>query len=155
MNLRILKKLSKRAAPYLVLLGDTREQFRSERGDNYHGFIIRARKHADRVASCHTDMVREGMILTEPKCRASTRHPFIKLYPPSHPRKGTMMVGGMSGYYEREWDEECAYGALWSWVSAHFTDWSDFENLRPTRDLSSVSKLFAAADDMVRERSSR
>jgi hypothetical protein len=92
------------------------------------------------------------MILTAPRCRAGTRLPYVKLYPPYHPRKGTVMVGGMSGGEQPEWDEECAYAALYSWVWSHFTDWSDYENIRRTRDLSSVSKLFAAADEMVAER---
>ena len=46
MNLRTLKKLSKRAAPLLPLLGDDRKQFPAERWDNYTGLLIMDRKAA-------------------------------------------------------------------------------------------------------------
>jgi len=160
MNLRILKKLSKRAAPYLPLIGDMREQFRSGPGRNYHGYLIRERKHAERVSSCHDEPISSDMLLiTRPRSRAGTRHPYVKLYPPSHPRKGTIMVGATSGYYEPEWDEECAFAALSVQVYGHFTDWEACKSIDDvpglTRDLSTVSKLFAAADDMIQERLGR
>lgn len=155
MNLRILKKLSKRAAPYLAALGDAREQFRAEKGDNYHGMVIRARKHAERMPSCHDEPLGYLLGITQPRGRAGSRYPYVKLYPPYHPRKGTIMVGGMTGYYEPEWEEECAFAALDALVRDHFTDWEALmaEDERPvlTRDLSSVTKFFAAADEMVAE----
>lgn len=156
MNLRILKKLSKRAAPYLPLLGDTREQFRATEGRNYHGYVIRERKHAERVASCHDEPMGGMMVITQPRGRAGTRFPYVKLYPPSHPRKGTIMVGAMCGYYEPEWEEECAFAALSMHVYGHFTDWEACTSIDDvpglTRDLSTISKLFASADEMVRKR---
>lgn len=156
MNLRILKKLSKRAAPYLATLGDRREQFMAEKGENYHGLIIRDRTSAERWPSCHTDTCERVLKITEPRCRAGTRHPYVKLMASYHPMKGTIMVGAMQGYYEPEWDEETAYSALRSIVTNHFTDWEALmaEDDRPvlTRDLSTKSKLFAAADDMLAER---
>ena len=154
MNLRILKKLSKRAAPYLPLIGDEREQFRSERHDNYHGLIIRDRTCWER-SPCHPSH-EVGVHFRGGERRfcveARSGHRYM-ISPPSHPLKGTVMVGATSGYYEPEWDEETAYGALCQQVSAHFTDWeayaSDDNGPWITRDLSSVSKLFAAADEMV------
>ncbi|GEM_PF-2085077 len=154
MNLRILKKLSKRAVPYLAALGDERKQFPAEKHENYHGAIINARKHAERWPSCHDDMDGRVLMITLPRCRAGSPHPYIKLMKPHHPRKGTVMVGAMSGYYEPEWDEECAFVAFRRHVVDHFTDWKalmDDDHLGPcmTRDLSTVSKLFAAANDIL------
>ncbi|WP_408585962.1 hypothetical protein [Novosphingobium sp.] len=151
MNLRILKKLSKRAAVYLPLLGDHREQFRSERDDNYHGMHIRARKHFERCPSIHTDTYGNDEIVIAPRSRAGHRWPYIKVRPPVHPRRGTIMVGATTGYYEPEWDEECAWSALDKLVLCHFTDWSDWEHLRPTRNLNTPAAVFAAADVMLRE----
>jgi hypothetical protein len=109
-NLRILKKLSKRAAPLLLKLGDEQEQFRAEKGENYHG--------------------------------AALPHP--------HPLKGTMMAGGMSGYYEPEWSEECAWMALREQVYWHFTKYNEkTEDLEPTRELRLPSQIFRAAEEMI------
>lgn len=159
MNLRILKKLSKRAATYLPLLGDHRQQFRSEKDDNYHGLIINARKHWERTPSVHTDIMHEGGLVLTPRSRADHKHPFIKIYPGYHPRKGTIMVGAMQGYYEPEWEEETAWGALREIVAGEFTDWSavardDYAVPWLTRSLRTPSDVFAAADDLVAARES-
>ncbi|MDR6953840.1 hypothetical protein J2X65_003203 [Ancylobacter sp. 3268] len=151
MNLRILKKLSKRAAPLLIALGDDREQFRSERHENYHGMLIRARKHFERCPSCHTDLFGEREMVIEPRCRAGTGLPYVKLYPPHHPRKGTLMVGGVSGGEEPEWSEECAWLALREQVYWSFVDY-DGEELVPTRQLRSPRDFFRAAEDLIRKR---
>lgn len=148
MNLRILKKLSKRAAPLLPLLGEHREQFLSEPGDNYHGMVIRARKHWERFPSVHTDRMRQGEIVTAPAVRKGSRWPYIKVYPPSHPWPRTVMVGAMSGYYEPEWEEECAWGALDSLVRGYFCDW-DEDGPTLTRRLRTPSDIFRAAADII------
>lgn len=83
MNLRTLKKLSKRAAPILVQHYDL-EVFIAERGDNYHGLKIRCPHKRGRF-TCDCE---------------------------HHPLKGTPMVGEMSGYYEPEWKEETAWERL-------------------------------------------
>lgn len=151
MNLRILKKLSKRAAPLLPLLQDGREQFASEKHDNYHGYIylIMDRTCWERGRSVHADLISQGEI----KKPAADGKGWVYMRPPSHPLKGTMMVGGMSGYYEPEWDEECCWSALEALVRAHFTDWDpDHDDVPPlTRDLSTPSKVFAAAHDLIAE----
>jgi hypothetical protein len=152
MNLRILKKLSKRAAPLLPLLGDTREQFLAERGENYHGMRITARKDFERTCSVHTDCSREGEFVIAPKCRAGSRLPYVKVYPPYHPREGTIMVGGMSGYYEPEWDEESAYGALCEILVWTFFDYNpQTDEMWPTRRLRTPTDVFAAAHDLIAE----
>lgn len=148
MNLRTLKKLSKRAAPYLPQLGDDRQQFAAERYDNYTGLVITARKHFERGRSVHDELYGEGMI----KTLARDGQGWVYAKPPSHPRKGTIMVGALSGYYEPEWDEETAYEALLDIVYAEFTEWSE-EGASPlTRDLSTVGQVFRAADDLVARR---
>lgn len=159
MNLRILKKLSKRAAPYLPLLGDNRQQFPSEKDDNYHGLIIRAKKHWQRCVSVHADAFSscEGEYVIAPKCRQGTRYPYIHVRPPSHPWPGTVMVGAMQGYYEPEWDEECAWSALHSIVTCHFTDWDavareDDSVAWSTRRLRTPADIFRAANDIITEK---
>ena len=145
MNLRTLKKLSKRAAPLLPLLGDKREQFRADREGGHVDFIITDRKHWSR-SHCHPTYEACGKELVY-TTRAGRR---TVMRSPSDVRKGTVMVGAMSGYYEPEWSEETAYGALLNLVHVHFTDWST-ELPRPTRMLRTPREVFSAAGDMVRE----
>ncbi len=146
MNLRILKKLSQRAASYLPLLGDKREQFAATEGENYHGLVIHARKHWERCESVHADTFSRDEIVLAPRCRAGTRLPFIKLRPPHHPWPGTIMVGSIEGYYEPEWSEETAWGALDGLVRDHFFD---YQAERLTRRLHGPSDIFKAADEMI------
>lgn len=150
MNLRILKKLSKRAAPLLPLLGDDREQFRAEAGDNYTGLIIRARKHFERMRSPHDHpSTREGSIK---RPAHDGRGGYIVMWPPNNPRKGTVMVGGMSGYYEPEWDEETAWEALQTWVANFMTDWDeDGGPVRPPQ-FRHPGEVFAAALTLIEQR---
>jgi hypothetical protein len=152
MNLRTLKKLSKRAAPLLKALGDDREQFPAERWDNYHNCFIGDRKHWER-GRCHpTYEGRNGW--TTPRgaeivftTRAGRR---VCMSPPSHPRKGTVMVGCVSGYYEPEWDEESAWCALETQVHRHFTNWSSEEPI-PTRVFRNPSEILQGARDIIKE----
>lgn len=148
MNLRILKKLSKRAAPYLPLLGDDRRQFPAEKHDNYTGLMITARKHFERGRSVHAELYGEGMIKTP----AKDARGWVYAKPPVHPRKGTIMVGALEGYYEPEWDEETAYEALLDIVYSESTEWGEDGPCALTRDLSSVGLIFAAADQLVAQR---
>lgn len=151
MNLRILKKLSKRAAPLLPLLGDRREQFAAHRDENYMATLILDRKHFQRGRSVHGDCFSEFEI----KRPAKDGRGWVYAKPPSHPWPGTIMVGGMSGYYAPEWDEETAWCALTKAVFCHFTDWCGAElNDEPPRllrDLSTPSLIFEAAQDMAAE----
>lgn len=153
MNLRILKKLSKRAAPYLPLLGDRRKQFRAMKGDSYHKLLLMDRACWDRGRSVHGDCIRQHEI----KWPAADGNGWVWMAPPTHPLKGTMMVGAMVGYYEPEWDEECCYEVLRSEIRCRFTDWdvlNDDIDAVPqlTRDLSTPSQVFAAARELVAQR---
>lgn len=161
MNLRILKKLSKRAAPYLPLLGDQREVFPAEKGENYLSTVILDRACWERGRSAHGDTLKQREI----KKPAADGKGWVWMAPPDHPLEGTPMIGGMSGYYEPEWSEEDCWYALQNLVFAHFTDWElmaewnmdDGPPPRPViqRDLSSVALIFKAADELVAQRQGR
>lgn len=149
MNLRTLKKLSKRAAPILPALGDKREQFRARRDNFIGGTLIMARKHWERGRSVHDECIRQYEI----KRPAPKGHGWLWMAPPHHPRKGTVMVGAMSGYYEPEWDEECAWSALENIVRCHFTDWHPGHEGTPKllRPLGTAREILRAARDMAAE----
>ncbi len=157
MNLRILKKLSKRAAPLLPLLGDYRQQFLAGKWDSYTGHMIGDRACWDR-SRCHPSHTSESLGGNCILFRTRQGH-AVAMRPPCHPLKGTIMVGSMEGYEEPEWSEEDAWTALCDLVFVHFTDWEiERENWDAvstasslTRDLSAPSLILAAAADMVAE----
>lgn len=97
-TLRTLKKRSRLARDLLVdhygLDPDT--IFPAERGENYHGLVIRCTHGAG--DPCRTP--------GRPRCDCT-----------SHPLKGTLMTGGMSGYETPEWDEETLLETLTDYVS--------------------------------------
>jgi hypothetical protein len=97
MNLRTLKKLSKRSAAILSAHygKDIPEIFLAERGENYHGVVIR----------CPHGKSGESLDLCD--CHW-------------HPLKGTPMLGATTGYYEPEWSEKTA----WEWLQ-DLVEWGD------------------------------
>jgi len=156
MNLRTLKKLSKRAAPLLPIFGDDREQFRAEPYANYGVPFIGERKHWERCR-VHDGYVplrnwvgRGDRDIGSHIYRARSGH-LIAMKPPTHPRKGTMMVGAMSGYYEPEWDEQTAWSALCDFLHIHYTDWREDGDCPLLRPLDTVAEIFAAAQDAAAE----
>jgi hypothetical protein len=153
MNLRILKKLSKRAAPLLAKLGDTRKQYRASTDDSYFtGLLIRERKHFERCRSRHGDVCRQGEI----KRPAADGNGFIAMWPPDQPRKGTIMVGGTQGYYEPEWTEETAWESLCGLVYWNCVEVEPGDELviTPTRRLKTPSDYFRTAADLARNQQS-
>lgn len=149
MNLRILKKLSKRAAPIIAALGDRREQFRAEKHENFTGSFIHARKHWERGRTVWTEIPKSSRGRFCYRSRAGHVIQVSNDY--IHPRKGTVMVGSVSGGEEPEWDEETAWDALSDWVHAHFTDWGAKDGPRPTRQIETPRDVFVAARDMLAE----
>ncbi|BCH56038.1 hypothetical protein RvVAR031_36480 [Agrobacterium vitis] len=157
MNLRTLKKLSKRAAYYLPLLGDNREQFPAKRDDSHLSYLVAERKHWDR-RKVHPKYQPNNDYLTHQGAEilhwTKAGYPIV-IRPPGHPRKGTIMVGATSGYFQPEWDEECAWTALRNLVFDRFTDWDKIEqeNCPPggalTRDLSTSFLILAAARELI------
>jgi hypothetical protein len=155
MNLRILKKLSKRAAPYLERIGDTREQFKAVKDENLHGLIIKDMTRLERRPSSHGDVIdKESHVATlQPKCRQGTRYPYVSLSYPYAPLKGTIMVGGVSGYEQPEWDEETAWGALSNWVWGHFFEYDPENDIAfYSRTFRTPSEIFAAADELLSQK---
>ena len=153
MNLRILKKLSKRAAPLLPLLGDKREQFAAEKSENYSGTTGHDRKHWERHHALYP-LYLHGDITYKPRHGEK----WIVLREPSHPLKGTVMVGEISGYYEPEWSEETAWDSLRDIVYWNFTEMidvtdstGDAEWQHPVckRDLSTPTLIFKAAQEIL------
>lgn len=156
MNLRILKKLSKRAAPLLPLLQDYREQFKAEKQENYTDAVIKARKHWDRMRTVWTDIPaekdgrryfrtrRDGAIV----CMSND---YI------HPRKGTVMVGSMDRTDSPEWSEQTAWDSLYEIVTWSFMAWNvdGSGTCWPKRDLRTPSDIFKAADDLIREQQTK
>ncbi|WP_241295748.1 hypothetical protein [Burkholderia stabilis] len=144
MNLRILKKLSKRAAPLLPLLGDDREQFRADdscksfTGVGGHDF-----KHWDRMSVPHGKRER-GSRKYQPK---HGRH-WIVISEPWQPWKGTVMVGESVGYYEPEWEEHTAWEALQHAVLGHFTDWNE-DGPIALRKFDTPGDYFRAAHEII------
>lgn len=142
MNLRILKKLSKRAAPLLPILGDCREQFPAAKDENYHSTAGHDRKHWHRMRAKYP-----CDFLGEIKYRPRDGQDWIVMREPYHPRKGTPMVGAVVGYYEPEWEEETAWDALRRVVYDNFTDWSE-DGWTVLRDLSTPSLILRAAEEL-------
>lgn len=152
MNLRILKKLSKRAVPLLHEIGEKRTIFPAEKEDNFHGLIVRDMARLERIGSVHTDVIdRQRHVATlAPKCRQGTARPYVKCYLSQHPLKGTPMVGCVSGYYEPEWSEETAYGALRNWVRWSFFEYdSKADEGRFIRSFKRPSDVFRAAAELL------
>lgn len=155
MNLRILKKLSKRAAPLLIALGERREQFAARAQDSYGVPLVRDRKHWDR-SRCHPTYKgwnnwsvpagREIVFTTR------TGHTVV-MRPPSCPLKGTVMFGGTDGGEQPEWSEDNAYSILIDYCFWHFGDVVGEElDWVSNRALNTPRQVFSAAADMVAER---
>lgn len=145
MNLRILKKLSKRAAPLLPLLGDDRDQFPAEKGESYTSTGGHDRKHWQRTPSVH-DSVYRGLIKYRPK----HGNGWVAMREPQHPLRGTPMVGEMLGYYEPEWDEETAWEALLKIIQNHFTTWDEGGPTWIGARLDTPTRIFRAAHEIIR-----
>lgn len=119
MNLRILKKLSKRAAPLLAALGDHREQFPAERWEDYTSTGGHDRKHWERNRYPNPCQWK-GDIHMKPRSGTGT---IVLSQRHMHPWPGTVMAGWSSGHYEPEWDEDDTWTLLQQDVRDHFTDY--------------------------------
>ncbi|MDM9619110.1 hypothetical protein [Rhizobium sp. S96] len=146
--------------PLLQQLGEDREIFAARPWDNYTHLLITDRKHWER-GPCHPShepFNRFGAECARGMKFLTREGRWVVVNPPHHPRKGTPMVGCTSGYYEPEWEEETAWEALDTIVRDHFTDWDKMEEDdlpfggALSRDLSTPSLIFAAANDMIAER---
>lgn len=118
MNLRILKKLSKRAAPHLAALGDSRRQFRADAEESYTNTLGFERKHWRRSTIPHFSGWKGDIEYRNRRGDAIVH--LSESY--IHPWAGTVMVGAMEGYYEPEWHECTAWDSLKDLVRDHYMD---------------------------------
>ena len=161
MNLRILKKLSKRAAPLLAALGDGREQFPAERWEDYTSSVGHDRKHWERRRA-RFPLDRRGDIHLKPRMGEGC---IVLTQCHMNPWKGTVMLGWTVGYYEPEWEEDDAWTLLQQAVREHFTDYQeappvtiddmDFPDYEIVilRRFSNPSQILKAANELVELRS--
>jgi hypothetical protein len=122
-NLRILKKLSKRASPLVAdMCCDHRlTHFVVEGRDGDTSVIGHDRKHWNRHRAAYSEPWGRSEVFV--LARTAGAHPFICLCEPSTPWDGTPSVGWTSGYYEREWEERTAWEYLLEQVENHTIDW--------------------------------
>lgn len=141
MNLRILKKLSKKAVPLLAHFGfGPRDLFLAKKGESYTDLIIKDRACWDHGRSTHPNCLSEH----EQKKPAADGKGWAYMRPPRHPLKGTPMVGGEVGYYEPEWEErtaleELAECVMWNARPDTMTDaeWALAQRITRTAPLTS------------------
>jgi hypothetical protein len=150
MNLRILKKLSKRAWPLLTMLGDTRQQIPSKK---WEGVIERNgfdRKHWSRNMSVHDVTSDKSAKIFVPRHNGY----WIHLREPSEPWKGTLTVGAVTGGLEPEWEEQIAWFALKDTVLEHFTDYGqDIDGpLVPSRRFANPKQVLQAVTEILNQR---
>lgn len=127
MNLRILKKLSKRAAPLLVALGDRREQFPNDRWEGHTSSTGHERKHWERRRARYP-MERRGDIHVKPR---NGEGMIVLSQEYMHPWKGTIMLGWTFGHETPEWEEDDAWTLLAREVRSH---WEEFREIPGTED---------------------
>lgn len=153
MNLRILKKLSKRAVPYLEAL--EYEIFLAVNGGNDVAHIVRDMTRLSRSHAVHGNVINrcKHVAILTPKCREGTKYPFLHLRYPSSPLKGTPMIGRMCGGEQPEWEEMPAYFELLEIVKGrHFEYDPDSGATWCSRPLRTPAQVFSAADDMMAEK---
>ncbi len=127
MNPRILKKLCKRADPYIGKLTSL-ERHLCEGGDTIDTDQKMDRKHWERWSGNFN------------------RYGYFS------PKKNTVVYGQMNGYYEPEWEENDAYSHLKQLVEDHFTDWKnwDYESYpQPAIQIKTPSDVFGHADKLL------
>lgn len=155
MNLRVHKKLSLRAASLLERLGYFHHgvvAYSAQKDKSYLSTLISDRTDWER-RRCHPDYEPRNDYLTgrgrEIKLTTRAGHTII-MAPPSCVRKGTVMVGSMSGGEEPEWSEHSAWEVLGEVVYYHFTEWDNKnQELIATKVFSTPSEILSAAEMMI------
>lgn len=165
MNLRILKKLSKRAAPLLVALDGYQfgkvEHFTADR-EGFTHTTGHDRKHWERMRGAHDEPC-SGSIAYRPR-KASGRYPFVRVSEPFNVWPGTPMVGWTSGYETPEWEERTAWEHLADIIVCEVTEYREVpredDEWGPGYDLEPVTRerlrnprdVLRRARDLVLER---
>lgn len=135
MNLRILKKLSKRAAPHMAALGLKMKQFPAYRWDNYTDSCGHDRKHWERNRARYPMEPRDKDIHLKPR-RGEGVIVLSETY--LHPWPGTVMLGWDIGYETPEWEENDAWRLLEREVREH---WEEFREIPGTEDEDGCPKF--------------
>lgn len=163
MNLRILKKLSKRAALLLKELGGYDKPYTAEAGDGYTSTCGHDRKHWDRGRDMFPFEPRGREIHIRPRRGAGVvvlSERYVTPWP------GTVMFGWKVGYYEPEWEEDDAWSILAAAVREHWMEYCeipgsededgcpDFEWVVERR-LNSPSAILRAAPEVIEARGGR
>lgn len=100
MNLRILKKLSKRAAPLLIEIdGDDRAHWVTSDGDGEIEIGGMDRKHMDRIRTYYQEPTSMFTVIV-PARRDIGGRSHIALYGPHTPLPGTPMLSWSGGYFD-------------------------------------------------------
>ncbi len=153
MNLRILKKLSKKAAPLVKVLCPDLDHFVTGLDEGDCDVYGMDRKHWVRHGSSHGDRLISSEIITQPKCRRGTRYPYLRLWQPGTPMRGTIEVGKMSGYYEPEWEGYTAWKCLADEMTIAVTDWVEdgtFDDLGIPNRVAVMSQRLRNPADILR-----
>lgn len=153
MNLRILKKLSKRVKPLIYGKSSGLEFFLADSHDNYTNTHGHDRKHWERMQSGNSECFFKKDI------KIKTKNGFILMSEQYiHPWKNTEMVGWMSGYEEPEWEEETAWDRFCSNIWYKFNDYVEVDGCndqdgypkfewKSKRKLNNPSDYFKAFND--------
>lgn len=124
MNLRILKKLSKRAAPHMAALGYSCKQYVAESCDSYTSSSNRHdRKHWVR----HRARRPSNLALPGRRHVVPRRGDGIIVLSDGAicPWPGTVMLRWSVGYYEPEWEEGDAWSLLKNTVRSHWGEYRE------------------------------
>lgn len=147
MNLRILKKLSKRALPLAKEAGILRDQelFPAYKGECLVTLRKPDRKSLDRMR------VREHGFVGFRYVPGKSGEFYIALC--NHPAalKGTPMAGTMTGYYEPEWEEEPVWDQLRAWTYCQMTNWRADPPELECRRPKNPSQILAKARELLKE----
>ncbi|RKR79224.1 hypothetical protein [Marinobacter nauticus] len=147
MNLRILKKLSKRALPLAKEAGILLEQelFPADKGECLVTLRKPERKSLDRMR------VRPRGFVGDRYVPGKSGEFYIALY--NHPAalKGTPMAGAMMGYYEPEWEEETVWNQLCAWTHCQITNWRADPPELECRRPKNPSQILAKARELIKE----
>lgn len=115
MNLRILKKLSKRAAPIVAELVKNQhyDLFKAVCGENFTNTYRHDRKHWERSYSRHGESCFQRDIKLKPR----NGEGYILLSQQYlHPWANTEMIGWTYGYETPEWEEETTWDSFTTYV---------------------------------------
>ena len=150
MNLRILKKLSKRALPLAEKAGILRgqDQFAAEKGECLVTLRKPERKSMNRMRALHPSG------LTDRYIPGRSGEFFIAFHNTTAALKGTPMVGAMEGYYEPEWEEDAVWDRLCNWVYCSITDWRADPPELECRRPRNPAQILAKARELIQEGSS-